>query len=73
MRIRLFLLRGNQLLGFTSFAKFLDLPHSFQSKYSVLPRCSIKVQYLLALKRSNNFESLDINKEELGCIHQKIN
>ena len=49
------------------------MPHSFQSKYSVLPRRSIKMQYLVALKRSNNFESLDINKQELRCIDQKIN
>ena len=47
------------------------MPHSFQSKYSVLPRRSIKMQYLVALKRSNNFESLDINKQELRCIDQK--
>ena len=31
------------------------------------------MQYLVALKRSNNFESLDINKQELRCIDQKIN
>ena len=71
MGIRLFLLRGNPLLGFSSFTEFLDLPHSFQSKYSVLPRRSIKMQYLVALKRSNNFESLDISKQELRCIDQK--
>ena len=73
MGMRLFLLRGNPLLGFSSFTEFLDLPHIFQSKYSVLPRRSIKMQYLVALKRSNNFESLDISKQELRCIDQKIN